>query len=681
LLLIHAVLKKKQDPICVSEETMRTHPILATLALALALAACTNSGPPSTAIGPTGGSLTSGDATLTIPSGALQVNSNISLTAASDPPATPEGLEVVSGGLLSLNSSPVVSLGRAAQLAIRLKPVPDGQIPVFRRVENGRWVTLTTGPGVIDNSDTITASITSLGTYGLFLSREGGVVGNGGKTLSILGGKVALVVPAGTFAGQTGIYSQLLPLPNPDNGLVVGQSGYTLTSSSPPAGTMTLRLSYDAVQLPAGSSPGTVAVGQYVQNRWIKLTRKNENIANTVSAEISEFGTFGIVVERQSSSIGNGGGVVPTGDGNGTLTIPVGALASTTQIFVTAVNPVPAAPDGYSVLPNTVYSFDGGTASLAQNASLNLRYDAANLPAGKRPVVSIYRNGSWQSLPAGSGVISGSGSNSSITVPTAEFGTYGVLAGPGGVIGSNGGTISAGNAQLVVPNGAFATTTAIDLTPTDNVPAFPGFVRLDRAYIVNGATNPQNPLGLVITHGALPNTVLMGSQKLYRLNGANWTTTAGSTIFESNNKTGDASIGYGTYAVFAQAPQQDDFSLAISGTTSFGIARSGTVNVPVSVTRQGNTGNITIEVLDLPSGVTSGIIIIPSNTTSGSVTLTASNIATVGSKTITVRATAGGLVKTAAATLNVTGTTAAGTATGAALTSTVTGAALTSTRK
>lgn len=84
----------------------------------------------------------------------------------------------------------------------------------------------------------------------------------------------------------------------------------------------------------------------------------------------------------------------------------------------------------------------------------------------------------------------------------------------------------------------------------------------------------------------------------------------------------------------------------VSGVTTATITQGATASIPISFTRVGAfTGAVTVDVEDLPAGVTATVTpaTIGAGQTVGTITLTATNAATVGTSDITIRGTGTGI--------------------------------------
>ncbi|MEP6508780.1 MAG: Ig-like domain-containing protein [Gemmatimonadales bacterium] len=134
------------------------------------------------------------------------------------------------------------------------------------------------------------------------------------------------------------------------------------------------------------------------------------------------------ITARATVTILDGGLITPAGgtvrSANGLVTIvaPANAVTENTSVVVQPANNTPT-PSG--LIPGSAFTIAPITATLAQPATLTLKYNAASLGVINRGTLQLYilNSGTWQ-LIAGSSVDS---ANGTVSAPIAKFGTFAII--------------------------------------------------------------------------------------------------------------------------------------------------------------------------------------------------------------------------------------------------------------
>jgi uncharacterized protein YjdB/alpha-tubulin suppressor-like RCC1 family protein len=121
----------------------------------------------------------------------------------------------------------------------------------------------------------------------------------------------------------------------------------------------------------------------------------------------------------EGAIIGKDGGVVVANGGNVKLTIPAGALTTSTPISVT---PLPQPPSPAGVVPGTAYEFGPSGTTFAQPVKLEIKYQTADIDTNQVFYrISRLTDGAWVPLPGASA----GGPTRTLTAETKSFSSYG----------------------------------------------------------------------------------------------------------------------------------------------------------------------------------------------------------------------------------------------------------------
>jgi hypothetical protein len=124
-----------------------------------------------------------------------------------------------------------------------------------------------------------------------------------------------------------------------------------------------------------------------------------------------------------TGNIGLAGGTVSADASAASVSFPANAYTSNTTVTVAVST---NAPSSDRMVAGTAYEF-GPSGSLAQPATLSLKYSPANIPAGaleSRLAIYTANNGTW--IPVLGSVVDTV--NKTVSAPTNHFSTYAVLA-------------------------------------------------------------------------------------------------------------------------------------------------------------------------------------------------------------------------------------------------------------
>ncbi len=214
---------------------------------------------------------------------------------------------------------------------------------------------------------------------------SGTVVTSLGGVVTSADGAVTLDVPAGALTVPTDI-----TITREEDAAFGGDAQYLAGSGYEikPAGlalqiAAQLRLRYDAANLPTGVFQEQLRIRERdrVQNQWRdcdQLALQSQHVV----ASINRFGVFGIVVQPPVGKyIGVLGGTVLSADGNAELIIPEGALDVATDVVVTKVADSEFTGD-LTYVGNTAYKVEPDGQTLHKPATMNIKYDPANVPSG-----------------------------------------------------------------------------------------------------------------------------------------------------------------------------------------------------------------------------------------------------------------------------------------------------------
>jgi len=214
---------------------------------------------------------------------------------------------------------------------------------------------------------------------------SGTVVGAlGGSVISADGGLI-LDVPAGALATPIDItitrVDDVLFGGDPQylagSGYQISPAGVTLQTAAQ------LRIRYDSTHLPTGVFQEQLRIRERdrLQNQWRDCDQQGLQ-AQHVVASTNRFGTFGIVVQLPAGKlVGALGGTVVSADGNAELVIPAGALDTLTDIVITKVADSAFAGD-QTYVSGTAYKVEPAGQQLNKSATMNIKYDPANVPSG-----------------------------------------------------------------------------------------------------------------------------------------------------------------------------------------------------------------------------------------------------------------------------------------------------------
>lgn len=116
------------------------------------------------------------------------------------------------------------------------------------------------------------------------------------------------------------------------------------------------------------------------------------------------------------------GGTVRTSNGLVTIVAPASAVTENTSVVV---QPASNPPASTGLIPGSAFTITPITATLAQPATLTLKYNAASLGAINRGTLQVYmvNSGAWL-LIAGSSVDS---ANGTVSAPISKFGTFAII--------------------------------------------------------------------------------------------------------------------------------------------------------------------------------------------------------------------------------------------------------------
>jgi uncharacterized protein YjdB len=180
----------------------------------------------------------------------------------------------------------------------------------------------------------------------------------------------------------------------------------------------TVQIKFDAAALPTGIDAQLLRIRrrERTQDQWQDCTHLGLT-ANQVQARVMNFATFALYGWSTPPSGSSGalldaaGGTVTSADGNFILTIPAGALETSTQVIVTkvdvaALTRVASDPLAATLTPmggplsvaapvyiaGTGYQVEPGDLVLKQPASVQIKFDPATLPSGMDPqLLRIHR--------------------------------------------------------------------------------------------------------------------------------------------------------------------------------------------------------------------------------------------------------------------------------------------------
>jgi len=213
----------------------------------------------------------------------------------------------------------------------------------------------------------------------------GTVVGALGGTVTSADGEAVLDIPAGALDVPTDI--MITPVADADFGgdpLFLAGSGYEIK----PVGVVLhqavqLRLAFDAAHLPTDVVQQQLRIRERdrAQVQWRDCDQQGLN-GQQVRAGITKFGVFGIVVQPPVGKyVGALGGTVLSADGNAELIIPAGALDVPTDVSVEKVDDSEFTGDP-TYVGHTGYRVEPAGLALNKPATMNIKYDPANVPAG-----------------------------------------------------------------------------------------------------------------------------------------------------------------------------------------------------------------------------------------------------------------------------------------------------------
>ena len=150
--------------------------------------------------------------------------------------------------------------------------------------------------GVSAGSATITATRDGKSADASITVKEGAVVGSAGGSVTALGGRVELVVPAGVLSSQlmvtidNGNGSPADAKLVPGTAIDLGPDGQTFSAP------LQLKLKYNAAQLPAGASEGDLRIHRASGGSWELVSGGQVNTSTkTVSANLSSFSQYAIL--------------------------------------------------------------------------------------------------------------------------------------------------------------------------------------------------------------------------------------------------------------------------------------------------------------------------------------------------------------------------------------------------
>lgn len=239
--------------------------------------------------------------------------------------------------------------------------------------------------GVSFGSATITAAADGKSaTAAVQVAPLGTVVGASGGVVTSADGNVVLEIPAGALDANTDI--TITPVADAAFGgdpTFLAGSGYEIK----PAGVtlhlqVRLRLRFDPAHLPQGVLQDQLRIRERdrVQNQWRDCDQQGLQ-GQAVMANISNFGTFGIMVQAtQGTMVGALGGTVTSDDGNFELVIPAGALATATDIVITKVSDSEFNGDA-NYVSGTAYKVEPEGTTLSKPGTVVIKYNSSNVPS------------------------------------------------------------------------------------------------------------------------------------------------------------------------------------------------------------------------------------------------------------------------------------------------------------
>lgn len=213
----------------------------------------------------------------------------------------------------------------------------------------------------------------------------GTVVGALGGIVTSANGAAVLDIPAGALDAPTDI--TITPVADADFGgdaTFLAGSGYEIK----PAGAVLhqavqLRVAFDPAKLPTGVVQEQLRIRERdrAQNQWRDCDQQGLD-GQHVRAGLTQFGAFGIIVQPPVGKyVGALGGTVVSADGNAELIIPAGALDVATDISVVKVDDSEFSGD-QTYVGNTGYKVEPAGLMLNKPATMNIKYDPANVPGG-----------------------------------------------------------------------------------------------------------------------------------------------------------------------------------------------------------------------------------------------------------------------------------------------------------
>ena len=232
--------------------------------------------------------------------------------------------------------------------------------PGVAGVDGGGLVTAATAGGA-----TITASSEGKSGSAAITVNEGGFVGAGGGQANTGNGNASVTVPAGALAAGTALTITPLANPPPDPHLIPG-SAYDLGPNGTQfAQAVTLRIRYDAAQVPVGANPAQFRLARLVGATWTPIPGSTVDVGtHMVTGQTSSFSSYAIVEVLPPVT-----SVIITGS----LRVKVGDSYSYTATARLADGTVVVRPITWSILETAKGTMTaGGTLTPLQTGSITL---------------------------------------------------------------------------------------------------------------------------------------------------------------------------------------------------------------------------------------------------------------------------------------------------------------------
>jgi uncharacterized protein YjdB len=178
--------------------------------------------------------------------------------------------------------------------------------------------------GVAPGTATITATTGGKSASSTITVLDGGVVTSGGATLTLQSGTIQIVVPPDALTSTTSLW--VAPSTS-----FAGDARVLAAFDFGPPGTnftqpVTIRIGYSAATLPAGTEEMALELYSHTSSGWEVVSLSTVDVtAKVVSAPISHFSTYGILVPEPVAEIAIGGPASLAAGGSAQLTVTLTA--------------------------------------------------------------------------------------------------------------------------------------------------------------------------------------------------------------------------------------------------------------------------------------------------------------------------------------------------------------------